>query len=1044
MSQNCKEVVVYSTKEVASKSAFEDVTIVLCPHPFSAMKQIYTREATKNIIGLLVDIGCKLRTYEERYAICLNGVPIPQKDWVKVFPKPGQTLSVRCIPQGGGGKGPLGFIIAGLALAAAFFIPVTAPYLLTSVAGGGTAFTALGTAIAGVSIGLIAQGIFGLIYPAPSLQLPESSGPVGRVSSLTGIRNRGLPYGTIPRVFGRHRMFPPFGAVPYTEIEGDNQYLVCLFCLGYGPMTISELKIGDTNLSSYEDVEYRFHSEHTGLNYPFTIYTADVFEDNVNVELTNFSSSGDPSSSTVRTTTQDTTKISIDIIYPEGIVYVDKRGRLNSHTLGVNVWYRKTGTSQWLRAGAGPYELTESTRELQRQNISFNVPKGQYDVGVSRSRVSRDTDEDTENREFYSNKILWGVIRSFKDTPPVQTKKNLGFVEMRIRSTDQLNGVLDEFNCVVESHLMTYNGNWISEKTNNPAWAYASVLIDEANARRLSTTRIDANALQAWANWCDTNDFTYNRVLDSRNTVFDQMREIASAGRASFHIVDGQYSVVRDIPQTTPVQWFSPRNTFNYHGEKSFVKDRPHALRIPFINEERGWTDDERVVYDDGYHQDNATLFETIPLPGITDPRQIWRQGRYFIAQARLRPEVHIFGTDIEHLTCSRGDLVVLVQDVINLGIGSARIKEVYTNSSGDVEGVMVDTLFPVKTNENYAVKIRQSQDNPPYRAEISLNVDIPPGTNSETNRLNLETPILSTDPEKPEVGDLLLFGTRASTVGRFVVRAIEHGSDLTATLSVVQEAPTLQQVDIGVIPPWNPQITDQTVNDARRPPVPTIVSIRSDESVLVRDADGSLRVQVVVELSIKTWKHSDELFYQVRYRKKDTEEWKIIAAVSTEANAVNILDVEEGEEYDIAVRSLTIGSKLQSNWSAFQRHRVIGKSEPPPDVPTFFAARDQDGGRLLSWDLPDPPLDLAGYKIRFKQQAATSRILGYQYHQRVSGGTWGDWVDIPDSHIGGPNFTGFDVTGLTTDQTLEFQLRAKLFNNTFSSPSAIVTVTVP
>jgi len=69
--------------------------------------------------------------------------------------------------------------------------------------------------------------------------------------------------------------------------------------------------------------------------------------------------------------------------------------------------------------------------------------------------------------------------------------------------------------------------------------------------------------------------------------------------------------------------------------------NRPHAFRIKFKNEDNGYDDDERIVYDDGYTSENATLFESIEFPGITDPDLIWKFGRFHIAQARLRPEVY-------------------------------------------------------------------------------------------------------------------------------------------------------------------------------------------------------------------------------------------------------------------------------------------------------------------------------------------------------------------------------------------------------------------
>ena len=1019
----CKEIVPTMGHSMLPYTGNDSVTVVLCPHPFSSIKQIHEVKGHKNLISIMLEVGGKLRG-SETFSVCVAGTPIPMNDWVSTFPSSGQLVTIRCIPTGGdSGKSFLQILVGVVIIAAALFIPGLAPALVS--------------ALVSVGAGLIANGIFGLIFPAPDLSLPETETP-GRVSSLTGVRNRANPNGTIPRVFGKHRLYPSFAAVPYTEIVGEDQYLICLFCLGYGPLTLSEFKIGETDLSEYDEVEYYEHHTHAGDAYNLKIYEADVFEEAIGASLEDFSATNNPNSFTVRTTTEDVERISLDFVYPQGIIHLNDRGKPQDYTMGVSVWYRKHGTTQWLRSSAGSTDITKATRTLQRQNVSFRVPKGQYDVGVTRSVVFRDVDQDSEDRIFYSNIIQWGVLRSFKKTPPIRTTKNLVLIEMKIRASDQLNGTLNSFNCIAEAHLQTYDGSiWTVNKTKNAAWAYTSVLLDEANAQKLGRPRIDINAIKAWADWCETNNYYYNRVQDTKNTIFEQLREIAGAGRASFHILDGLYSIVRDVAQTTPVQLFSPRNSFQYAGDKIFVNEYPHALRVPFVNEERGYTEDEAIVYDDGYTENNATLFESLPFPGITNFRQIYRQGRYFIAQAKLRPEIHSLKTDIEHLTCTRGDLIEVVQDVINLGAGSARIKTV--NLSGnDVESIILDAKISVESGVEYGVHIRRPNDN----RRIMKNVEVLT-VDPEIDLLTFSIPIDSSE-DLPEEGDLVFLGVRSQVGARFIVRSIEHGGDLQATLSFVQEAPTLHQVDIETIPIWDPQITNLTGVESRRPPIPRIISIRSDESVLLRDTDGSLKVQVVLGLSIQTWKHSDELFYQVRYRRSDPEgQWDLLPAVPTETDLISILGVEEGVSYDISVRSLTTELNLDSPWSVFLRHLVIGKLTPPPDVTSFFAERQTDGGRIVSWDLENPPLDLKGYHIRFKEQAHLSRVLFFQYRQRRTGGNpWGAWVEIPSSHLGGPNFTGYTITGLPSGQELEFQLRSALIGGLFSDPSAISIAT--
>ena len=807
------------------------VTIVVCPHPFSTIKHIYHVPCQGSIVTCLLHIGCHIRA-GTAYHICLNGTPLDRDQWLTTFPAPNQLLTVRCLPQGGGGKsggkGGLGFIIAGLAIVAAVFtfglsLAAGSAFALGAglvkgallkIAASATAYSLLKA-----GIGLVAVGVLGLLSPHNAPQPPSLAVP-GRVSTLTGIRNQANPYGTIPRPMGTHRMFPPFAAVPYTEIQGDDQFLVCLFCLGYGPLDVSQLKIGETDLDHFDDVQHVVHYAHSGDTYRLQYYTHDVFEEALSISLTKYVETHSHDSTDdfeVRTTGADTTRISVDIGFPEGVIVVSSDGSQHIRHLHVWIYYRKTGTETWLKVGVKPHGLTAKTRTPKRINVQWSVTAGQYDVAVGRASPYRNVEADAARREFWSNEITWDVLRSFRNTPPVRTTKNLVLVELKIRATDQLSGTLNSFNCIVKSEVTQYDGSsWSLDLTQNPAWCFASVVTDEANALAVSTSRLDEDSLSEWAEWCDTHGFRYNKILDTKTTVFEQLQEIASAGRAMFRMAEGKFSILRDIPQTTPVQIFTPRNSADYRGEKVFVSQRPHALRIQYVNELRGYTDDERIVYDDGYDEQSATIFETLPFPGVTHPDQAWKNGRYFLAQARLRPEVHYISTDIEHLTCTRGDLVEMVQDAINLGVGSARIQAL-TFSGTDLSSLTIDTMFPLADDTDYAVVIRRTSDG----ERLALNVTVP-ANETETNTLTLD-PALSTSDDQPAIGDLVLFGVRESVTGRFIIKSIEHGGDETATLGLVAEAPTLQDADITDIPLWDPQITRLTNRERERPPLPQI-----------------------------------------------------------------------------------------------------------------------------------------------------------------------------------------------------------------------------
>ncbi len=83
--------------------------------------------------------------------------------------------------------------------------------------------------------------------------------------SLTGQSNQVKQFQPVPKVYGRHRVFPNVAANPYTQLELDPitgkqvEYLYVVYDFGFGPMTIDSLMIGDTPLTkgNFADFDYK-------------------------------------------------------------------------------------------------------------------------------------------------------------------------------------------------------------------------------------------------------------------------------------------------------------------------------------------------------------------------------------------------------------------------------------------------------------------------------------------------------------------------------------------------------------------------------------------------------------------------------------------------------------------------------------------------------------------------------------------------------------------------------------------------------------------
>ena len=247
--------------------------------------------------------------------------------------------------------------------------------------------------------------------------------------------------------------------------------------------------------------------------------------------------------------------------------------------------------------------------------------------------------------------------------------------------------------------------------TSNPASHYRDVAQGAANKQPLIDSRLDLAALADWWSDCFANSRNNNMIVDHQQTVFDSMRAIAAIGRASFGMRDGLYSVIRDLPQAAPIQHFTPRNSWGFKSTRAFPQ-LPGALKVRFINPAADWQPDEQIVYDDGFTPANTALYEALDLTaGVTDPDQAWRDGRYDLAQARLRPETYELSVNVENLVCQRGDLVFVSHNVPQWGLGAGRVKEVVTDSNGNATGLITDETFSFEPAQDYVIRVRRTAD---------------------------------------------------------------------------------------------------------------------------------------------------------------------------------------------------------------------------------------------------------------------------------------------------------------------------------------------
>jgi hypothetical protein len=538
--------------------------------------------------------------------------------------------------------------------------------------------------------------------------------------------------------------------------------------------------------------------------------------------------------------------------------------------------------------------------------------------------------------DFVQESVYWISIKSTRYENPIKFNKPLTVTALRIKASAQLNGTIEQLNGVVSKRLKSYVfGTWLDNQiSSNPADLFRHVLQSNANERPVKDEEIDLASLAEWHDYCRENGFEFNQIRDFSRSVEEVLRDIASSGRASVSSIDGKWSVIFDRPNPIVVQHFTPRNSKNFEATYSYF-EMPHGFRVRFINEENNYLQDERVVYDDGYNETNATLFEGLEFPGVTKPSLIWKHGRYHIAQLRLRPATYTLQTDWEHLVCNRGDLVVVQHDVPQWGSGAARVKNVDEAN----QTVTLDDGMVMEIGKRYALRCRY-QDGDSFIREVI------------TNENEGYTLSLVGIGSLPNIGDLVMFGIYGQESKKMRVLSKEPLSDHEARLSLVAHAPEIMDADKGNIPEYVSG-TPPRVNYWSYPP-----KNLSGYEVLSLDGTG-----VVSNLNI-FWQPPAigiPASYIVQIRKSPTEDY-ITQTISAPTTSTTFYSVPQGS-YEVRVRAFFQYGQV-SNWETINGVIVNKLYVPPPTVSNFSISVVGDTA-TLSWDKIND-LAVAKYIIKF------------------------------------------------------------------------------
>lgn len=952
------------------------------PYKSPAVMPVAQGTDIKGIITQMYEKNGTPAVYRDyRVMVEVNGEPIPRDEWDKVPDVKDHVLVYVPVHGGEGGKDPTRMLLTLAVVVAAIAAPygiaaLTGGNLLTFAGMGVAATTSMYSGIALTTGMFLVNAIAPVKQASADLSWSNQEKSESPTYSISGGRNTSNPFGPVPVVLGKHRMHPPYGTKPYTELVGNDEYLRMLFIWGYGPLAISDIRIGDTPIGNFEGVTIETR-EGWATDAAITLIPGSVDQEQVGVELIQ------GAAGTVRAVEPYVDEISVDVSFPQGLQVIQEAwGQRLHHGVTVQVEYREIGAPSWTVYTS--QLITGNTTSLLRYGFTWAVDRTKkYEVRLTKTTGNTVNTSVIGNvtAEIIFHQTYWTVIRGRRYENPVNFPYPLAMTAVRIKASNQLQGVIDSLNGIAQSYAPAWDGvsAWTTaySLTQNPAALFRLVLMHPANARARTAAQINDTNLGDWYDTCAAAGYQFNMIRDYRSSVWDTLADIATAGRAGSSLVDGTWGAIVDCADRPIDQHISPRNSWSFSAEKTFF-NRPHAFRCRFKNENNDYEWDELIVYDDGYNASNATSFESIEFAGITSPALVWKFGRFHIAQSRLRPETYYVYQDFEHLVVRRGSKVRCGYDVPKWGTGWARVKSV---TIGDAEadpptdpnkvyGVVLDDKVTMATGTYYGVRFRlPDEDN----TSLYLSVNTVAG---ETDTLTFATAIPVADG--PAANDLAMFGEATRETVELLVKGIERASEFTARLTLVDEAPAIYSADTGTIPAFDTYITQPIDITKIQPPAPSIVGVQSGTSAL-EIFPGGVRARIFVALSqgLSTVPIDK---CRVRYSRYGlTTNWQFVDVPAENSTAI-ITGVNDGETYQIQAQAISIYG-VASLWSDAAIETVIGQSENPSDVEDL-ACNIVGTEAHLSWTAITDP-DRSHYVIKWSSA--------------LSGATWAASVKVAD-----------------------------------------------
>lgn len=796
-------------------------------------------------------------------------------------------------------------------------------YFLPKVAGGFEVLAlVLITALSAASVFIALS-----VKPPTGAEAPEAD----PVYSLRGRTNKSRLGDIVEDPYGRNHLFPSFAANPYTQYDGNDEILFQLLCYGHGSYETHEIKIEDTPIANFPEIEYEIYEPGESVTlFPDNVTTSTEVAGSIRL----FADNEDDGPFTAGPFVANdpgtiVTKLEVDVTLPKGLYLTRKnKGTLARPPVEALWEYRVAGSSDpWttlkdfeLNTGTDATKFASTTPLRYTFSVDINdVVATQYEV-----RAQRTNDAWPSTRA--ADEVHWSGLRAFLPSQADYGDKTL--IAVKAKATNNLNDSSSNrinVDCTRKLPNVTPAAgenpttlaaadDYVNRTSSrSPVWAAVNILRAKYG-RAMEDEFLDLEFFLSEANQMDTDSIFFDWVNDERLTVWEALRLPLNVMKSVPIMKGSLVSFIRDAPGNTPSAFFNPENIV----EGSFLLEKKLF--------EPGQLEGYLVEYIDGTTWEKETVKCVLPgqsgdrlkrviAKGITDRQRAFEWGMYLNADEFYQREQLSIETENEGHIPTYGDIVRISVDVPKW-IQSGYVLDIVGNDitlSDQVD-------FSAGGVHQIALRGRYGQDLGPYTVTAGTSGNI---VVSASSLPMADLPLLD-DREPP----FYVFGP-SSQLGKICrVRVAQPNDNGQVSLRAVLDDQR-RHADYGTAPAQDSVSVAPVI-----PSAPVVVDV---EVFPIEDS---------ISTALVTWRPTfgaREYFIQ---RSEDGVEWRDVDTVITATSYVIPITAESTIYVRVAARNTQLGPF--DTWTG-----QVGVVDGIPDeVETIEASTPWTGSEIgLKWD---------------------------------------------------------------------------------------------